>query len=187
MLSDFGGSESAFGVAVQADGRIVAAGPTTWLEAGHPSDFALARYTRSGKLDASFGKSGKVVTDLGGDGDFARAVAMQPDGKILVAGQSDARDQRGDFALLRYTRSGKLDASFGSGGKVLTDLADHSLDEASALAVQPDGKILVAGRSWNTYALVRLTARGQLDASFGRGGKVLTNLGSETRMEHLQS
>ncbi len=175
-MTDFD-TDCARAVAIQADGKIVAAGYS-----GHGDvmyDFLLARYTTSGKLDGSFGSGGKVLTDVGVD-DYAFSVAVQPDGKIVAAGLSTAKGS-GDFALVRYTKSGALDASFGSGGKVLTDLGANSYDGASAVAVQADGKIVAAGfsraKGSGDFALVRYTTSGKLDASFGLGGKVLTNLG----------
>ena len=123
-----------------------------------------------------------MLTDLGSaSDDEAYAVAVQKDGKIVVAGYSDAGGSC-DFALVRYTKSGVLDASFGTGGKVLSDLGSASDDDAYAVAVQKDGKIVVAGSSdaggSNDFALVRYTKGGVLDASFGTGGKVLSDLGT---------
>ena len=166
-------------VAVQADGKIVVAG---WSAAKTSNDFALVRYTTSGKLDASFGRGGKVLTSLGIEGnDLANAVVVQPDGKIIAAGSSDKHMVEGpgtsDFALVRYTTSGTLDASFGKGGKVVTDVGGGHDDEAHAVAVQTDGKIVAAGESPGGFTLVRYTADGKLDASFGLGGKVETNFG----------
>ena len=163
---------------MQKDGKIVVAGSSN---AGGSNDFALARYTKSGVLDASFGTGGKVLSDLGSaSNDQAYAVAVQKDGKIVVAGYSDAGGSN-DFALVRYTKGGVLDASFGTGGKVLSDLGSASDDGANAVAVQKDGKIVVAGSSdaggSYDFALARYTKGGALDASFGTGGKVLTDLG----------
>ena len=178
-VTDFGtqyyGAEA---VAVQADGKIVAAGVS---DTKGGEGFALVRYTSSGKLDATFGHDGKVLTTFGAESDEeAHGVAVQKDGKIVVAGISNAIDED-DFALVRYTTSGKLDTSFGKGGKVLTTIGTNSDDGAEAVAVQADGKIVVVGYSDANgnyrFALVRYTTSGKLDASFGRGGKVLADLG----------
>lgn len=109
-------------------------------------DFALARYTTSGELDPSFGSSGKVLTHIGRNA-TAVDMAIQKDGTIVVADTSgiDPVAGGGDFALARYTTSGELDASFGSGRKVLSDLG--GADMAAALAVQMDGKIVAVGIS----------------------------------------
>lgn len=107
--------------------------------------------------------------------DRATAVTLQGDGKLVVAGTSD----RG-FAVVRYNSDGSLDGSFGTGGKVMTRLGTEEIeDELHALALQTDGKIVVAGRSWQQYsndiAVVRYNPDGTLDGSFGSGGKVMTN------------
>jgi len=155
-------------VAIEADGKIVAAG-------GRGSDFALARYLPNGRLDRTFGSRGKVVTDVRArPNQFdafwergANAVAIQPDGKIIAAGAGPQ-----NFALARYTRDGRLDRSFGSGGEGFTDFGAE--DYAEALALQADGKIIAAGRSFTTFALARYLPDGHLDPSFGKGGKVVT-------------
>ncbi|PYO24161.1 MAG: hypothetical protein DMD88_01675, partial [Candidatus Rokuibacteriota bacterium] len=107
--------------------------------------FALARYNPDGTLDPAFGSEGRVLTNFGGR-DGARALALQANGKIVVAGftSSDFGTLR-RFALARYNADGTLDPSFGGGGRVLTNFAGR--DEASALALQSDGKIVVAGFS----------------------------------------
>jgi uncharacterized delta-60 repeat protein len=96
-----------------------------------------------GDLDTSFGGDGMVTTDFGG-GEVATAVAIQPDGKIVVAGRTTGHE---DFALARYLPDGSLDPTFNGDGKITIDLQNNSLDDATAVAVQPDGKIVVAGDS----------------------------------------
>ena len=178
VLTHFGSSSDdlADAVAIQPDGKIVVAGSS---DANGSTDFALARYTKSGALDAGFGTGGKVLTDLGST-DVASAVAVQPDGKIVVAGFSDANGSS-DFALARYTKSGALNQRFGAGGKVLTDLGSSSDDRADAVAIQPDGKIVATGSSnangSTDFALARYRKSGALNRGFGRGGKVLTDFG----------
>jgi uncharacterized delta-60 repeat protein len=171
VLTDFGGQDMAYGMAVQADGKVVAAG---FANVGGHYDFALARYNRDGTLDATFGTGGKVLTDFSGAGSFdeARAVAIQPDGKVVAAGGSTAGGND-VFALARYNFDGTLDATFGAGGKVLTGVAG----DAYAVAVQPGGKIVAAGSSSTDFALVQYNHDGTVDATFGAGGKVLTDFG----------
>jgi len=164
-------------VAIQKDGEIVVAGDSD--AQGLRSDFALARYTKNGALDTSFGTSGTVLTDFdSASDDFATAVAIQPDGKIVVAGFSHAHGRNSDFALARYTASGKLDEGFGAGGKVLTGFGPSASGEAYGVAIQPNGRIVVlgstTGHKLNKFALARYTTSGTLDKSFGSGGKVLT-------------
>jgi uncharacterized delta-60 repeat protein len=177
-LTDFGGGDDEVtALAVQSDGKIVAAGGA--VVPGN-LDFALARYTPKGNLDTTFGNGGKVVTDFGALS-IALAVAIQPDGKIVAAGHSRA-GFNGDeeFALARYNSDGALDTTFGSGGKVLTDFSGTGSDEvANALGIQSDGRIVAAGGSnaggSADFALARYNSDGALDTTFGSGGKVLTD------------
>lgn len=133
-----------------------------------------------GTLDVSFGG---VRTNLGGTYDWAYATAIQPDGRIVVAGVSDARGSH-DFAVARYTSTKELDPSFGEGGVVLVDFGRRSYDWAYALALQPDGKILVAGVSdasgSKDFALARLLPDGDLDRGFGERGLVAERVRSLT-------
>jgi uncharacterized delta-60 repeat protein len=100
--------------------------------------------TAAGTLDSGFGSGGKVSTNLSSRFDRARAVAVQTDGKIVVAGSTQDPTQGDNFAVVRYTSSGELDTRFGNGGKVSTDLGTKA-DRGDAVVVQRDGKILVAG------------------------------------------
>src|SRR5262249_10751175 len=131
----FGSNGRAFSIALQPDGKIVAAGTAN-------SSFALARYNSDGTLDGSFGSSGKVTTEVARSSG-ALAVAIQTDGKIVAGGQSFV-DGNYDFAVARYATNGSLDPDFASGGKATTNFADLA-DQAFAVAVQSDGKIVAAG------------------------------------------
>ena len=169
VLTGFGGNAKA--VAIQADGKVVAVGSVR-------SRFALARYTSRGRLDRSFGRGGKVLTDFGLRSiSSAYAVAIQQDRKIVVAGDRDGMS----FALARYAPDGTLDRSFGKGGRVLTKVGNFN-DHASALIVQRDGKLVVAGRAFTApdgdFALIRYRADGKLDPSFGDGGIVTSDAGN---------
>jgi len=179
VTTNFGsGDDVAYSAVVQSDGKIVVAGYSTPTLGGN-EDFALVRYTADGALDSSFGTGGKVTTPIGSSDDYGYSVAVQSDGKIVVAGYSYIGDA--DFALVRYTSSGALDMSFGTGGKVTTPIGDGP-DLGRSVALQSDGKIVVAGSSWigsnYDFALVRYTADGALDKSFGTGGKVTTPIGT---------
>jgi uncharacterized delta-60 repeat protein len=178
-VTDFGVDDVAKGVAAQGDGKIVAAGYTRDPAKG--SDFAVARYNRDGSLDSGFGDGGKVRTDFGGTDDRGSAVAVQPDGKIVVAGWALVPDVTfyTDIALARYNPDGSLDSTFGSGGKLLTNL--ERTDFANGLAIQPDGKIVVVGGERSApsghdyaFAAVRYNPEGSLDPTFGGSGHVIT-------------
>lgn len=166
-------------VKVQADGKILVAG---YSRIGGDYDFILIRYNSNGSLDASFDYNGIVTTDFNLRDDTAYSVTVQPDGKILVAGAAFRVDGGNDFALVRYNSNGSLDTSFSYDGKVTTDLSYYG-DVASAVIVQADGKILVAGdydldNGDNTrFALVRYNSNGSLDTSFSYDGKVTTDFG----------
>ena len=173
----FGSGEQANGIAIQSDGRIVAAGA---VSNGPQSDFAIARYNSNGTLDATFGTNGKVTTAFSNTNDFAYALAVQSDGRIVAAGVTDnGPNTPGDFAVVRYNADGSLDESFGDKGKVTTDFFGGD-DSAHALKIQSDGRIIVAGSAgvagegWN-FALARYNSDGSLDAGFGNGGRVSTD------------
>ena len=172
------GHDTARAIALQPDGKIVVAGH---CYNGSNDDFCLARYLASGALDTSFNTTGKVITAIRSNYDEARALALQPDGKIVVAGRcSNVGDY--DFCLARYHSSGALDTSFNTTGKVVTAFGPSNNDEARALALQPDGKIVVAGSCYDgdyyNFCLARYVASGALDTSFGSSGKVATPIES---------
>ena len=179
VTTDFaGGFDQAHDVAIQADGKAVVVGATNSnpFDINSSDDFALARYEVGGSLDQSFGDGGKVTTDFADSFDQAEAVAVQDDGKVVVAGVTESGS--GDFALARYAPDGTLDQDFGNGGKVRTDFGGSDL--AYALALQSDGKAVVAGFSnigdpSRDFALARYDTDGTLDQDFGNGGKVRTD------------
>jgi uncharacterized delta-60 repeat protein len=155
-------------LAIQPDGKLVAAGYNA-------DDFALARYHPNGTLDQTFGSGGKVTSDFSSSRDSIFALIIQPDGKLAVAGMTQAMGSSvADFALARYNPDGTLDTSFGSGGKVVSDLTPYTWDAASALVLEADGKLVAAGNSSGGFALARYNRDGDLDTSFGAGGKVIT-------------
>ena len=171
---------AATSVAIEADGKIVVAG-YAWTDSSYSTyyDFAVARFNADGSLDTGFGTDGVVTTDFNGGNDYAYGLAIQPDGKIVVAGYAADGSTGDDFALARYNTDGSLDTGFGSGGKVTTDFAGGN-DHASSVVIQSDGKIVAAGyaadgSTHNDFALARYDANGSLDTAFGTGGKVTTD------------
>jgi len=133
----------------------------------------------AGMLDPTFGNGGKVVTSITPGQDQAHSVAIQTNGKIVVAGSSTSTITGKDFAMIRYNTDGTLDNTFGNLGIVTTDVQLGSEDEAYSIAIQADGKIILAGYSDNgsnkDAALVRYKTDGSIDSTFGTNGKVLTN------------
>jgi uncharacterized delta-60 repeat protein len=171
------GDDRGQSVAIQPDGRIVVAG---YAHNGVDQDFALARYNTDGTLDNSFSADGKVSTDFGMGHDHGRSVAIQPDGKILVAGYAN-NGTDDDFALARYNTDGTLDNSFSADGKVTTSFGTDD-NYGTSVAIQPDGKIIVTGFSFigtdSDFALARYNVDGSLDNSFSVDGKVTTAFGT---------
>ena len=179
-----GGNDFGRSLAVQSDGKMIAAGNAE-------DDFALARYDAAGNLDPGFGAGGKVTTDFSFDQDRANSVIVQSDGKIVVAGAAMNGATQSDFAVARYWPNGLLDTSFNASGKVMVDFAGGD-DQAMGVAVQPDGRILVAGFSSNLktgydFAVARLLPNGQIDRSFGNLGLVTTDFGGGHDRAHAMA
>jgi uncharacterized delta-60 repeat protein len=183
--SDFGRSNDiANAAALQPDGKIVTAGIRFVGNSASTGDFLVARYNTDGTIDKTFGQNGSVVTDFGMT-ESASAVAIQPDGKIVVAGGTyPTFPFLGFYALARYNSNGTLDTSFGTGGLVITTFNSQGAF-ASALVLQPDGKILAAGTKYinftsdqssdTDFGIARYNTDGTLDTSFGVGGEVATD------------
>ncbi len=178
ITGEFAGFSNLNAGAVQPDGKIVAAGYTT--VSTYPAyrfDFAVARHNTDGTLDTSFNQDGKVRTAVGNLGfDRAYSVAVQSDGKIIVAGQAvffkDGYEFSG-FALVRYNSDGNLDNSFNEDGKLITIIPNRSNGSASSVLIQPDGKIVAAGITSGTtvnQTIVRYNSDGSLDNTFGNNG-----------------
>ena len=179
MVTDFGRYDAADAVAIDSQGRIVVAGSVRLPDP--PRDnfaFALARYTPDGSLDPSFSGDGKLTTDFGGLADNAYAVAIDPQDRIVAAGQGYTGVDF-DFALARYTPDGSLDPTFSSGGKVTTDFGES--DGARSVTIGSRGRIVAVGsssRHLDSFALARYRPDGSLDRSFGRYGKARTRFGA---------
>ena len=157
-------------VALQSDGKIVAAGGSA-----DGASFALARYTTNGTLDTAFGGDGKVVTRMTDGADIINALAIQQDDKIVAAGRVGGSGGR--YGLTRYNTNGSLDTTFGGDGRVMTNLTSQ-WDHAWGVLVQPDGKILAVGASGSiggAFSAVRYNDNGTLDTGFSDDGKVITN------------
>ncbi len=169
--------DEARAVVAQPDGKIVIAGQTTAANSRTGIDFLVARYNADGSLDTSFGSGGYTATDFSKGDDRAYAVALQPQGsgpsKILAAGWAVVANSE-QFAVARYNANGSLDTTFGNKGKVTTAFSGNA--QGDSMVVDGSGRILVAGTTSGGLTLVRYTANGALDTSFGSGGKLVTTL-----------
>ncbi len=175
-------SGRAYDVTIQPDGRIVAVGRTGSVD---NSDFLIARFDTSGTLDSTFSSDGLVSHALSAVNDTAHAVALQTDGKIVVAGSSGF-----NFAVTRYTTDGTPDTSFDGDG-ILTGSFGNNTSAANAMLLQEDGKIIVAGYGWSgsswDFGVARLTATGALDTSFSGDGKALFSLDPGANLETVNA
>lgn len=161
-------SDAGYAVVLQPNGKIIVVG---WSNIDTNDDLALVRYNNDGSLDSTFDNDGKVTTYFGSF-DYGRAVAMQPDGKIVVAGESHQRGVIPSFSLARYNGDGSLDTGFGTDGKVTT-----SIGSGKAVAIQSDGKIVIAGTDgYRDFVLARYNSHGSLDATFDTDGIVTTDM-----------
>ncbi|PUE46763.1 hypothetical protein B9Z47_13180 [Limnohabitans sp. 2KL-1] len=182
------GNDYAKTMAVQTDGKIVVAGSTTSDANGGTSNIVVERFNSDGSLDVTFGvgnsdgsPDGTVTLDLGDSSDVAMAVKIQADGKIVVAGTSKPTNGTSNIILVRLTSAGVLDTSFGAdandgtvAGVVAVDLGGAGEDVANALAIQADGKLVVAGSTTlsgtKNLMLARVNTNGSLDSAFGASG-----------------
>lgn len=169
--------DAAMAVALVGD-KVLVAGDAFTNTGSHPDEFALARFNADGTLDKTFGTKGMVLTAFGRSEDLCTAMAVQPDGKIVLAGTTNAGTGSASymaFAVARYNPNGTLDTTFGSGGLVTVKVAeslDHGPDRFVDLALSGDKIVLVGSAIYQTRDIyvVRLTATGQLDPTFGSGG-----------------
>lgn len=185
LLTNFGGNDVVYDVAIQPDGKIIALGNA--CDTSGRCGVALARYNPGGGLDSTFSGDGKKITHFGGRGSSKGGLAIQSDGKIVVAGRLfNGIDS--NFLVLRYNTNGSLDTTFSADGWFSFGFGAGRQDYAYALDIQDsDGKIVVAGYSINPadnlgdFAIARLNPGGSLDTTFGSAGKRITNFGADER------
>jgi uncharacterized delta-60 repeat protein len=166
---DSGYADDGSAIEIQTDGKIVVVGNITYYYSGFfPSstsiDVLILRYNSNGTLDSTFGTDGVVIFD-NRMSDIGLALAIQPDGKIVVAGTL-AESIFYDVLLLRYNSNGTLDSTFGEGGVVIYD-SGSCCEDGKSVSIQADGKIVIAGRQ-----ILRFNNNGTLDNTFGVDGVV---------------
>lgn len=178
VTTSFGAVEAgAIRVAIDADGRIIAAG---FSLIGGVSDSILARYNNDGSLDNSFGTGGTIQTDFWVN-DGALSVLVDANGKIVVVGVTRDFGSE-DFALVRYNQDGSLDTGFGTNGHVVTDFGADEI--ARSIKIDVSGRIVVLGTYHDTrnvtheMALARYNSDGSIDSSFGTNGKLTSTFGA---------
>ena len=199
----------ASGLAILPDGKFIVVGgsaDSSWVTA-----FATVKYNSNGSIDSSFGTNGRVVSHLGHfitflnniyygvySSENANSIIIQPDGKIIVAGNSYTHSGCYDyyggiycnpaFAMIRYNSNGGIDSAFGSNGKVFDS---SSLVYQSSAVLQTDGKILVTGQDIggqsSRFVTNRYNSNGNLDISFGTNGKALTPVGGQDNYSYPRS
>ncbi len=181
VMTDFGTAwDIGTSLKIQSDGKIIVAGFTT---IGINRVIAIVRYKPNGDLDREFGDNGIVITSSGKHESWASSMIIQPDNKIVIAGEVWLDSIGNTFLLLRYNTNGTLDNTFGSDGKVFTQLTTdvYSTSGARALVMQNDNKLIVAGYAYNgmsdALALVRYNMNGSIDHTFGMDGKTITSFG----------
>lgn len=190
---DFGRSSTGRAIAIASDGGIIVAGGVGGAGSGGAvgTDVALARLTSSGALDNSFSSDGQVITDLGtsASSEIAVDVGIDGEGRIVVGAQNNSQQHHG-WTLLRYRGNGALDTAFGTSG-----IVSESGGTLNAIQVQKNGKVLAAGEldeacsgmpscTASTAAVLRYTAIGARDATFGAGGAATDSI-QATGQEHV--
>ncbi len=176
-------SHGAEAIALQADDKILVIGAL--LDPTNRPDFALLRYNSNGTIDSTFGNDGMAISDFG-DSDTPEAMLVQPNGKILVVGYAWSNYPSHTYAtiaIIRYNTDGSLDSTFGNQG-----IANHDFGfpgQSNALALQADGNIVVAGRTYSQRVpymrliTTRCNPDGSLDSNFAGNGKPVTAPGGE--------
>lgn len=178
VITSFEGFDAAVQfVLVQPDKKIVAGGN---VSKSAKSQFSLARYNSDGSLDETFGNLGMVIADYP-EQMVLSSLALQSDGKIIAGGNLyNATFSISHFVLLRFGSNGILDTTFGTNGRVVTNLSEN-LDRMTSLILQNDGKIMASGSTsddstYSDFAMVRYNSDGSEDSSFGNNGKVITSV-----------
>jgi uncharacterized delta-60 repeat protein len=183
VITDFNNhNDIAATCVIQSNGKILIVGSTVNPANSYQADFAIARYKTDGSLDSSFGVFGKLIIDFDNRSDYASSVALQGDDKIVISGYTSLENGiESHMALVRLNSNGNVDSSFGINGKIINADFNNDSNFNIQVAIQSDGKILISGTTGYSYQgnsdflLVRYSAQGVLDSSFGNSGKVSTD------------
>jgi len=173
--------DAAYAMDVQTNGKIVVVGQT---DDGTSYNFGMVRFNGDGSLDSGFGVNGVVTTDFAANYDIAYGVVVHASGKITVAGTATDENYHFRFGLAQYNSNGSLDDTFGANGQVMTAFGDHDT-EAYTIMKGGGGSFVVGGYAYDfdsgttDVAMAKYNSDGSLDASFGAGGMVVSNLGMD--------
>lgn len=167
-IPTFGSNDAVSSSALQPDGKIVVGGESD-------QRIALVRYNPNGRLDTTFNDSGKVMLPMGNFGSTLYDVVIKSDGKILACGYAYTSTSQ-DFLLVQFKIDGRLDSTFGTNGVVFMNVIDA--EAAYGLALQSDGKIVLAGKAFAAGVMARFKPDGAIDSSFGIHGTVVDTLAS---------
>ena len=189
LITDLGGWDHAYGVAIQTNGKIVVVGTRCNDSACTVgSNLAVVRYNANGTLDTTFHGTGKQLVGFPGElTGSSGGVVIQSNGKI-VAGGGVGNTSNTDIAVFRFNANGSLDNTFSGDGKQRITFGPSTSENAGwgrDVAIQPDGKIVVSGGTGNDFAVVRLNSNGTLDATFSGDGKQSTNFGGDDYSQAL--
>ena len=176
LVPKIGDRDYLLDVVIQSDGKIVATGYSARLT-GY--DIILVRLNVNGTLDISFGTNGIKIIDINGNPDFAEAIIVQPDGKLVLGGYSGY-----EFTVVRVNTNGALDATFGTNGVTQTLFDISNCSSITGIALQADGKIVAVGNTVNSinyskFAVARFNADGTFDNTFGANGKQVFEIGTQ--------
>ncbi len=181
VITDFDKNDNPNSITIQTDGKILVAGTTT--NKNGKTDFIVSRYESNGEPDSSFGVNGKEIVSFKKNNTSVPTLGLQADGRIILGGTLNDKSDSSDFVLAGLKSNGEYDSSFGSNGWVTTSFDSSSWEQAgvSSIALAPDGKIIMVGSTYNNaqypdsyhyMALARYNTNGELDETFGEGGKV---------------
>lgn len=163
-------------MALQPDGKIVVVGASR--QTNPQDDVMVLRFNPDGTFDTTFNGTGKFFRNLSTGNDVATDVYIQPDGKIVIAGHTNAETSDAtDIILMRFNPNGSLDTTFDTDGLVITSTPGDARDLATAVEVLPDGKMIVLGSTRPNQSpfpqfllFAKYESNGALDTSFGTGG-----------------
>ena len=172
-------------VVLQPDGKILVAGTLQSLEvAGFNSAMFVARFTKNGQPDSSFYHSGHRTLYLGWYSEVG-SMELCPDGKILIAGTSSAKQSgHAQYSIVKLTDFGELDTGFGEDGRVITHLREGYPHFVNCMVVQADGKIILGAAAYNhltgnDFTIIRFTSTGIIDSTFGKNGLSIIDFGND--------